>query len=90
MQFARRLEEFCGIEPGAALEVNERQKVITPRIEWIGKPLRKGWLWGKIYGAQHNQRLECLMRAILATDAAEHGVRFGFIGNGYFPEAKNP
>jgi hypothetical protein len=81
MQFARRLEEFCGIEPGTVFEWNERLRVITPRGEWIGESLRKGWLWRKIHGAQHARQFECLTRAMSATNAWEHGLRFGFIGN---------
>jgi hypothetical protein len=81
MQFARRLEEFCGIKPGSVFEMNEQLQVITPKLEWIGKSLRNGWVWQKIYGARHNRQFECLMRAMSATNAADHGLRFGFIGN---------
>jgi hypothetical protein len=81
MQFARRLEEFCGIEPGTVFEMNEHLQVITPRTEWIGESLRKGGLWRKIHGARHARQFECLMRAMSATNAWEHGLRFGFIGN---------
>jgi hypothetical protein len=83
MQFARRLEEFCGIELGAVFEMNEQLRMITPKMDWIGQPLCKGWLWRRLHGASHEAQFECLMRAMSATNAEEHGIRFGFIGNQY-------
>jgi hypothetical protein len=81
MQFAHRLERFCGIKPGTVFEMNEQLHVITLRRDWMGQSMRKGWLWRKIHGARLNQQFECLMRAMSATNAAEHGLRLGFIGN---------
>jgi len=81
LQFARRLEAFCGVRPGAAFEINEQFQFVTMRSDWVGKPLRKGWLWRKIYGPRHDRQFECLMRAMSATNAEEHGLHFGFVGN---------
>jgi hypothetical protein len=44
-EFAQRIEQFCGIEPGSALEFNEQLKMITPKIEWISVPIRRGRIW---------------------------------------------
>jgi hypothetical protein len=81
MQFARRLEEFCGIQPGSVFEMNEQLNVITPKTDWIAQSVRKGRVWQKRHGAKHLQQFHCLMNAMSATDADEHGIRFGFIGN---------
>jgi hypothetical protein len=89
MQFARRLEEFCGIEPGAVFEMNEQLNIITPKRDWIGQTLRRGWLWRKLHGARHKEEFELLIRAMSASNAEEHGVRLGFIGNEYVPDKEN-
>jgi hypothetical protein len=86
IEFARRLEKFCGIAPGAVFEVNDTLKVIMPKAEWVAQPLRKGWLWRKFQGSRHQEQFECLMAVMSLVDAELHGIRFGFIGNEYFAD----
>lgn len=77
--FARRLEQFCGIQPGDALMLHGLTGVITLNPDWITQgalglpdtPSDNG----------REQQFTCLMHAMAASDVDKHGVRLGFIGN---------
>ena len=86
--FARRIETFCGIKPGDALEINEQLGIVTPRMEWVGRPLQRGWLWRKLNADRHNQQFECLLNVIAASNAESQGIKFGFVGNEYVIDDK--
>ena len=81
LEFAHRLEAFCGIKPGTAFEFHEELSILTPKIGWIDQPLRRGWLWRKLHGKRHNDQFECLLNAMSASNAEERNIKFGFLGN---------
>jgi hypothetical protein len=90
IQFARRLETFCGMKQGSALEFNEQLNKVTLKMHWIGQPLRKGWIWRTLHGAKHVRQFELFSKAVSAFDATEHGIHLGFIGNEAFAETDSP
>ncbi len=75
--FGNRLETACGIQPGSTLEVFNGDFLTIRRDVILGGDFKK--LSGKT---------ECLMNVFTASDAQEHGIRFGFVGNEAFVEEK--
>jgi len=88
MEFARRIEAFCGIKPGSAFEQNKQLGTITLNMDWLGRGLRRGWPWQRLRAKRHNKQFECLIRAMSASAADEHGIRFGFVGNEAYGERR--
>lgn len=64
--FARKLERFCGIEPGVAINAVE-PKSWTFRRSFMTFPI--------------NPKFECLVNAMMASDLESRGIELGFIGN---------
>jgi hypothetical protein len=78
-QFARRLEAFCGIEPGSMLTTHELG-MLTIKPEWTEQSLMSP-------SKGDQDKFWCLMNAMSASNLEEQGVRFGFIGNeAYSPD----
>jgi hypothetical protein len=70
--WAERVEGFCGMKPGEALELlGPRQMTMKPiDINGLTDPRR-----------------ECLFYVLALSDLESAGVEFGFIGNEYGPES---
>ena len=71
--YAQRLEAFCGIEPGTILTVHDLG-VLTFKQEWIEAGLHQPVLTGD------DEKFQCLLKAVSASNLEEHGVGFGFVG----------
>lgn len=75
--FGERLEAACGLRPGSTLEVFAGDFLTIKREVILASDIQKlGHL------------TECVMTMFAASDASEHGVKFGFIGNEAFAEEK--
>ncbi|WP_326524291.1 hypothetical protein [Sphingomonas sp.] len=74
--FAVALEHACEIKPESALTVHGA--LIATRLDFVSN---------KNYN-NLGDNLACLMNMFTASNANEHGVRFGFIGNEQFADEK--
>ena len=73
-EFARRIEAFCGIEPGSMLTMHGLGD-LTIKSEWAKSQL------SNTGSTLDDDKFWCLMNALSASNLEERGVRFGFIGN---------
>ena len=73
VDYARRVERFCGLVPGSVLAMHP-SGMLTVDPRWLDR-LRQGSL------AREDEKFTCLMNVIAAADGGEHGLRFGFVGN---------
>ena len=73
-QFARKLEGFCGFQLGVVL------KVVSPTLLSTQGTWNEETLAGR-RSPGDEQRFECLLNAIWASNLGEHKIGFGFIGN---------
>ncbi len=71
-KFAQKVEKFCGIRPGEAIELIS-PTMFTFRREFMKFPI--------------NPKLECLMNVMFASDLESHGIHMGFIGNEAYGDA---
>jgi hypothetical protein len=72
-EFARRIEKYCGIEPGSMLTVHDLG-VLTIRRDWSEGQLRDSQKLSE-------HKFWCLTHSLSASNLEEHGVHFGLIGN---------
>lgn len=75
--FARAVESHCSIEPGSALEV-AGPDLLTLRRDFFDFPV----------GTDRSNHLMCLMNVLAASDLAQGGVKFGFLGNEAYPKGR--
>jgi hypothetical protein len=69
--FARAVESHCSVERGSALEV-AGPDALTLRRDYFGEfPA----------SADKSDKVICLINVLAASDLAQGGVRFGFVGN---------
>ena len=68
--FAVALESACGLKQGNALMENGPSSLIVRPDFLIGRSFEKSAV-----------AVECLTKMFAASDATEHGIRLGFIGN---------
>lgn len=68
--FARAVESHCSVEPGSALEV-AGPDALTMRRDFFEIPVSE----------EKSDNLLCLMNVLAASDLAQGGVKFGFVGN---------
>ena len=73
--FAAALERACGLKQGSALMESGSSSLVVRPDFLLGTSFKKS-----------AASLECLTKTFAASDATEHGVRLGFIGNEAFVE----
>ncbi|MFA5965353.1 MAG: hypothetical protein WC804_15160 [Sphingomonas sp.] len=71
-KFAQKVEKFCGLRPGEAIELIS-PTMFTFRREFMKFPI--------------NPKLECVMNVMFASDLESHGIHMGFIGNEAYGDA---
>ncbi len=69
--FARAAESHCSVDPGSALEVVGPNSLTLRRDAFDVFPM----------SAAKSENLTCLMNVLAASDLAQGGVHFGFVGN---------
>jgi hypothetical protein len=69
--FARAVESHCSVEPGSALEVAASDALTLRRDFFDEFPVSE----------EKSDKLTCLMNVLAASDLAQGGVKFGFVGN---------
>jgi hypothetical protein len=74
LQFAKRMEQFCGIERGSMLTMHP-SGILTIKTEWAEQRLKRS------PSKSEDEKFECLMNAMSASNLEELGFRFGFVGN---------
>lgn len=82
-KFARRVESFCGFEPGSVLEVNADLGIVTYKMSDIQQAIQSGGFTIPSSDPSQNEKFTCLSDALLVSADME----MGFIGNeAYRPE----
>ena len=74
--FAKAVEGFCGVKPGALLVARD-EHMITFAQGGLGRVSEDGVK----DAAATNEQLECVMRVMASADLKSKGLFFGFIGN---------
>jgi hypothetical protein len=77
--FARALETACSIRPGSVFETHDSS----------GLTIRRSFFGDSMTSDVHDQ-LTCLLQMESASNAQQHGINFGFVGNEAYQTENQP